>query len=70
MRKVRTYEGAVASDMKALRGFIAETMEAISAYIPNRDLQYNIRLIIDELMVNGADPVSYTHLTLPTSDLV
>lgn len=55
MREVRTYEGSVASDMEALRGFIAETMDAIAAYIPNRDLQYNIRLIIDELMVNGAD---------------
>ena len=55
MRKVRTFQGSVASDMAALRSFIADAMEVISAYIPNRDLQYEIRLIIDELMVNGAD---------------
>lgn len=55
MRKVRTFQGSVASDMAALRRFIADAMEVISAYIPNRDLQYDIRLIIDELMVNGAD---------------
>ena len=55
MKNVRTFQGSVASDMESLRGFIAEAMGEIASYIPDRDLQYDIRLIIDELMVNGAD---------------
>ena len=55
MKNVRTFRGSVASDMVSLRGFIAEAMAEVASYIPDRDLQYNIRLIIDELMVNGAD---------------
>ena len=57
MKNVRTFQGSVASDMESLRGFIAEAMGEIASYIPDRDLQYDIRLIIDELMVNGAGVV-------------
>ena len=55
MREVRTIQGSVASDMALLRGFIADVMKEIASYVPDGDLQYDIRLIIDELMVNGAD---------------
>ncbi|MDQ0508890.1 anti-sigma F factor [Aedoeadaptatus ivorii] len=54
MKELRTIEGSVESDMLSLRGFIAEAMRQVSFYISDIDLQYDIRLIIDELLLNGA----------------
>ena len=45
-----------------------ELVEAKEEIVEEKDKQGNIEVTMDE--EGGAETVSYTHLTLPTSDLV
>ncbi|CAC9936765.1 hypothetical protein PEPCOX59622_01676 [Aedoeadaptatus coxii] len=51
----RWIEGSVPSDMLMLREFIAGAMRQAASYVSDRDRLFDIRLIIDELLLNGAD---------------
>ena len=53
---------------RELRGLLS-AQEATGAYIPNlSEIRAQIEAHFPDLIV--LEPVSYTHLTLPTSDLV
>lgn len=55
MNRGNLIEGSVPSDMLSLRKFIADAMVEVASYVTDRDLLFDIRLIIDELLLNGAD---------------
>lgn len=52
-RKFRI-QGNVPSEITFVNHFLAGTMNQIQRYIKDEDLIFDIRLIIDELVVNGA----------------
>ncbi|MDD7363629.1 MAG: ATP-binding protein [Peptoniphilus sp.] len=55
MKRISSIMGSVQSDMRSLHAFIADAMRQVAYYVKDNDLQYNIRLVIDELLLNGAD---------------
>ncbi|CAC9931409.1 hypothetical protein PEPNEM18_00977 [Aedoeadaptatus nemausensis] len=55
MNRGNLIEGSVPSDMFLLKEFIADAMGEVASYVTDRDLLFDIRLIIDELLLNGAD---------------
>lgn len=48
------YEGTVCSDLETIRGFIDRTLCNLSAIIKDRDTMFDIKIILNELIVNGA----------------
>lgn len=52
---MHSIEGSVDSNLACLHNFIARAMRQVASHVSDEDLLYNIRLIIDELLLNGAD---------------
>lgn len=48
------YAGAVISDLESIRYFIDGILEEITNYISDEDLMFELRLILNELVINGA----------------
>jgi len=48
------YKGTVCSDLDTIRNFIDKTLYNLSEIIKDRDTMFDIRLILNELIVNGA----------------
>lgn len=48
------YKGTVCSDLKLIKTFIDENIKTLGGIIQNRDILFDIRIILNELIVNGA----------------
>lgn len=48
------YKGTVCSDLEIIKTFIDEKLKLLNEIIQNRDILFDIRIILNELIVNGA----------------
>ncbi len=48
------YEGTVCSDLDTIKNFIDRTLNNLSDIITDRDIMFDIKIILNELIVNGA----------------
>lgn len=48
-----TYYGSICSDLGLIKNFIDEILKQLNNIINNRDTMFDIRLILNELMING-----------------
>lgn len=48
------YHGVVCSDLGIIKEFVNDTLNKLSAIIHNNDLMFDIKLILNELVINGA----------------
>lgn len=48
------YKGSVCSDLDTIKSFIDKTVQILNGIISDRDLMFEIRVILNELIVNGA----------------
>lgn len=48
------YKGTVCSDLETIRSFIDKTIKTLGEIINNGDIIFDIRVILNELIVNGA----------------
>lgn len=48
------YKGSVCSDLDTIKSFIDKTVRILNGIINDRDLMFDIRVILNELIVNGA----------------
>lgn len=49
-----SYKGKVCSDLDTIKNFIDKTLNNLAEYIKDRDTMFDIRIILNELIVNGA----------------
>lgn len=49
-----TYRGTVCSDLDVIKNFIDEKLQVLSGIINNKDILFDIKVILNELIVNGA----------------
>lgn len=48
------YEGTVCSDLDTIKNFIDRTLNSLGKIISNKDTMFDIKIILNELIVNGA----------------
>lgn len=48
------YEGTVCSDLDTIKNFIDRTLTSLGDIISDRNIMFDIKLILNELIVNGA----------------
>lgn len=48
-----TYEGSVQSDLSLVKKFVESILEKLDDMIDNKDTIFDVRLIINELIING-----------------
>jgi serine/threonine-protein kinase RsbW len=48
------YKGTVCSDLETIKNFIDKTVTNLNSLISDRDLIFDIKVILNELIVNGA----------------
>ena len=48
------YKGTVCSDLETIKSFIDKTVDNLNGLINDRDLIFDIKVILNELIVNGA----------------
>lgn len=48
------YKGTVCSDLETIKNFIDKTVNNLDSLISDRDLIFDIKVILNELIVNGA----------------
>ena len=48
------YKGAVCSDLGTIRNFVEKTISTLKEQISNNDILFDIKVILSELIVNGA----------------
>lgn len=48
------YSGTIISDLAIIKCFIEEILKEVHSYIKNDDLMFDIKLILNELVVNSA----------------
>lgn len=53
MQLVYGYEGFICSDLKEVKPFLNETLLKLKNFISDEEVLYDIKLILDELIVNG-----------------
>ncbi|WFA10282.1 ATP-binding protein [Tissierella sp. Yu-01] len=51
---VYMYKGTVCSDLNTIKNFIDKILSNLEIYIRDKDTMFDIRLILNELIVNGA----------------
>ncbi|MDO5301876.1 MAG: ATP-binding protein [Tissierellia bacterium] len=74
MDKGMEIKGVVDSDIQAVSRFVRNTMRRVGEYVHDEDAIFDIRLIIDELVLNGAshgnewNQDKSVHLTLNITD--
>ena len=49
-----SYKGEVCSDLNTIRSFIDKTLNKLSEFIKDKDTMFDVRIILNELIVNGA----------------
>lgn len=54
MDAIYTYQGEVASEIDRIKPFLEEILCGIKKYIVDEETIFDIKLILDELVVNGA----------------
>lgn len=47
------YSGTVCSDLDKIRNFVDDVLKKLNHIIKNNDVMFDIRLILDELVING-----------------
>lgn len=47
------YDGTVCSDLDMVRNFVDEILKKLNYIINNNDIMFDIRLILNELVING-----------------
>ncbi|MGM0396076.1 MAG: ATP-binding protein [Bacillota bacterium] len=48
------YKGTVCSDLETIKSFIEKTINNLDGLISNSDLLFDVKVILNELIVNGA----------------
>lgn len=48
------YEGTVCSDLDTIKNFIDRTLKSLGSIISDKDIMFDIKIILNELIVNGA----------------
>lgn len=48
------YRGTVCSDLKIIKCFIEDKLEILGGIIENNDILFDVKVILNELIVNGA----------------
>lgn len=48
------YRGTVCSDLNLIKNFVEEVLNNLNNIINNNDLMFDIKLILNELVINGA----------------
>lgn len=48
------YKGTVCSDLETIKSFIDKIINKLDSFISDRDLIFDIKVILNELIVNGA----------------
>ena len=48
------YRGSVCSELDAIRVFVNDTIENLNKIVNDNDIMFDIKLILNELIVNGA----------------
>ncbi|MBC7088564.1 MAG: ATP-binding protein [Tissierellales bacterium] len=48
------YKSAVCSDLEYIKSFIDRTVKTLNCIISNKDILFDIKVILNELIVNGA----------------
>lgn len=51
---VYMYKGTVCSDLNTIKDFIDKILSNLDDYIKDKDIMFDIKLILNELIVNGA----------------
>ncbi|WP_245149634.1 ATP-binding protein [Peptoniphilus raoultii] len=54
MKVLFDYRGSSCSDLFSVKNFIEKTLKKLNTYIDDKDLLFDIKLILSELVVNGA----------------
>jgi serine/threonine-protein kinase RsbW len=49
-----SYKGKVCSDLDTIKNFIDKTLDNLAKFINDKDTMFDIRIILNELIVNGA----------------
>lgn len=47
------YKGTICSDLRMIKGFIEDKLIILSGIIENNDILFDVRVILNELIVNG-----------------
>ncbi len=48
-----TYYGSISSDLRLVKNFIEEILNKLNNIIDNGDTMFDIKLILNELVING-----------------
>ena len=48
-----TYEGSIQSDLSLVKEFVEGILEKLEEILDNKDIIFEIKLIINELIING-----------------
>lgn len=48
-----TYQGSICSDLELVKGFVENILRELSKMIDSEDIMFEIRLILNELILNG-----------------
>ena len=48
------YKGSVCSELDAIKSFVNDTLNNLKKIVDNNDLIFDVKLILSELIVNGA----------------
>lgn len=78
MDAIYTYKGAVVSQMEKIKPFVEEVIGGVKNYIYDDETIFDLKLILDELVVNGAlhgnelneDKYVFLNLTLKDSSVI
>lgn len=54
MEILYSFNGSVNSDLKSVKAFLSNIIERLETYIKDEEMFFDIRLILNELIVNGA----------------
>ncbi len=54
MDAIYAYQGAVCSEIKEIKPFVEDVLKKIKKYIYDEETIFDLKLILDELVVNGA----------------
>lgn len=74
MDAIYTYRGAVKSEMDKIKPFLEDVLSGIKQHILDEETIFDIKLILDELVVNGAlhgnelDNTKFVHLNVTLMD--
>ncbi|RVU54640.1 ATP-binding protein [Anaerosphaera multitolerans] len=53
MENIFSFKGTVTSDLSEVRPFLKNVLVGLRDHIPDEELMFDLRLILDELVING-----------------